>query len=333
MKSRNLFLDANVYIEKQYNFEAKIFERISHLTNFNSIQLLVSKIIINEVMENGKRHLTEEVSRFNSSVQKMSLVKRVSKTSVPSGLSSDEEKELVENFVESLEDFFFSYRYTVLDDYLIDTRSVFHTYFKKHPPFSSKKKHEFPDAFVLLSIERWADRNQEFVAVVSKDKDWIDFCNKSKSLHHYETLEGYVGEYNKHEEKLTNKVLGIVGENEEWLGEILIDFILGFDFHFESSEVDGVSCESFDMYEVNMIAVSEAEVYIDVIFDLTITGDVTDYDRYGPAGITSVSTSMNYAVGVTAVFDEKMENIEEWKDLELNSGNGFDLCEERFPYK
>lgn len=58
-------------------------------------------------------------------------------------------------------------------------------YFERKPPFeeSNPKKSEFPDAIALQTLEAWASKTGENLLVVSKDKDWKGFCEKSKRLH------------------------------------------------------------------------------------------------------------------------------------------------------
>ncbi|MDR6236461.1 PIN domain-containing protein [Pseudomonas oryzihabitans] len=67
----------------------------------------------------------------------------------------------------------------------ISTRNLFKLYFNNKPPFhrNNDKKHEFPDAVALLSLEAHAENGG--ILVVSSDKDWIEFCNSSenKRLH------------------------------------------------------------------------------------------------------------------------------------------------------
>lgn len=57
-------------------------------------------------------------------------------------------------------------------------------YFDCKPPFSNKKdkKHEFPDAIAILSLEAWAKENHTKMLVVSADDGWISYCNESENL-------------------------------------------------------------------------------------------------------------------------------------------------------
>ena len=61
---------------------------------------------------------------------------------------------------------------------------VLRRYFQIEAPFEAgdKKKHEFPDAFALVSLEAWASRRNTLLLCVSGDKGWRDFANDSAHL-------------------------------------------------------------------------------------------------------------------------------------------------------
>ncbi|MEI8714778.1 PIN domain-containing protein [Mesorhizobium sp. ISC11] len=73
---------------------------------------------------------------------------------------------------------------TILDDVkLVDTATIFDSYFSGTPPFGSgKKKDEFPDALALNALEATALEQDTRILVVSKDGDWHAFCESSERL-------------------------------------------------------------------------------------------------------------------------------------------------------
>lgn len=68
---------------------------------------------------------------------------------------------------------------------------MFDRYFSGRPPFGGgkDKKHEFPDAAALLSLEWTAGQRDCSVIVVSKDKGWQAFAEQSEVLYFVESLE------------------------------------------------------------------------------------------------------------------------------------------------
>ena len=64
----------------------------------------------------------------------------------------------------------------------IDAEEVFDLFFNKRPPFSTKKRTEFPDAFAALALRDWADQEQSELLVVADDGDWSQFCDTTPRL-------------------------------------------------------------------------------------------------------------------------------------------------------
>ena len=53
-------------------------------------------------------------------------------------------------------------------------------YFDHSAPFgAASKKHEFPDAIALLSLEKWAEMERKKILAVSTDSDWAEFAKES----------------------------------------------------------------------------------------------------------------------------------------------------------
>ena len=76
------------------------------------------------------------------------------------------------------------------DTELVDTAVLFEGYFAGKPPFGTdKKKFEFPDALALNALERAAEVRGIGILVVSKDKDWRNFCDNSSHLYIVENIE------------------------------------------------------------------------------------------------------------------------------------------------
>lgn len=64
----------------------------------------------------------------------------------------------------------------------VEIEEVFELFYQNKPPFSSneKKRYEFPDAFILKSIETWSIKNKKKMIFLSKDKDFNGY--KSRNL-------------------------------------------------------------------------------------------------------------------------------------------------------
>ncbi|CAN7401531.1 PIN domain-containing protein [Rhizobium sp. LjRoot254] len=88
---------------------------------------------------------------------------------------------------------------------------VLRRYFIADPPFekSEKKKHEFPDAFALLSLEQSAKERQTTFLCVSPDRGWAAFAEKSDHLVVFPKLDVVLSWFNDPGRHVADRVIGI----------------------------------------------------------------------------------------------------------------------------
>ena len=73
----------------------------------------------------------------------------------------------------------------------VEATELFERYFAGLPPFGDgRRKDEFPDALALLALEKFAEIEDSGMIVVSKDKDWRNFCRDSNRLFLVPEVEG-----------------------------------------------------------------------------------------------------------------------------------------------
>jgi hypothetical protein len=68
---------------------------------------------------------------------------------------------------------------------------LFQRYFTEAAPFGRgrDKKHEFPDAAALVSLERYAARMEIALVVASKDEGWADYASSSSRIYCVDSLQ------------------------------------------------------------------------------------------------------------------------------------------------
>lgn len=74
-------------------------------------------------------------------------------------------------------------------------------YFDHRPPFADKetKKHEFPDAISVLTLESWAAEHKTKMVVVTNDGDWVAYCAESDRLIPVDDLAAALGCFQEQE--------------------------------------------------------------------------------------------------------------------------------------
>lgn len=129
------------------------------------------------------------------------------------------------------------------------SEEILRRYFGLIVPFEKRetKKHEFPDAFALLSLEQVAASRKTLIVCVSPDKGWADFALRSDHLVVVPELDELLSWFNDPDSYLANKVLAVwlKGHAEQLDTEVdrAFEYYLdGLDF-----EVEGDAPLSFEV--------------------------------------------------------------------------------------
>lgn len=98
----------------------------------------------------------------------------------------------------------------------VDINELNSHYFDIKPPFenNSKKKAEFPDAMALLSLETWAKQRNTYVLLVSGDKGWRKFSEKSDNLICVESLEIALDHFNETARSVADEIVSNLQNRE-----------------------------------------------------------------------------------------------------------------------
>ena len=65
-------------------------------------------------------------------------------------------------------------------------------YFEVSPPFSEKKPKEFPDAFIISSLDKYCKDNHANIAVIGHDGDFDQACSSRRYIWYFPDLEKYI---------------------------------------------------------------------------------------------------------------------------------------------
>jgi hypothetical protein len=87
----------------------------------------------------------------------------------------------------------------LIDSSGVEIDLVFEKYFNNEAPFKEGlKKNEFPDAFILATIDFWCSTNNEKMIIVSSDDDWLKY--KSERLIKIKELDELLNQITIHKE-------------------------------------------------------------------------------------------------------------------------------------
>ncbi len=193
---------------------------------------------------------------------------------------------------------------TVEADDHINVGDVLACYFDRSPPFHAEnpKKNEFPDAIALLSLDGWARDNETEVIVVSRDEDWISFCEKSDNLHHVKELPLALALFQSPDEavgKMVEDLRAMLNDptsdvfsrleyeirNLEWSEYITFNGDSQFQLDEDDPHVDIEKCYFVDQKD-SIVVTDIEEDAISVVFALQVEGEiVVNYEFHKWDGI------------------------------------------------
>jgi len=169
----------------------------------------------------------------------------------------------------------------------ISIENLLEKYFSRNPPFSEKKKYEFPDAINLLAIESWCIKNNQDMCIISSDNDIKNYCADKEILHYYSSIEEFLDHVTSIYEYKYNIIKHLFINNfEEGAVELIKEEFesLGFILDNEDGEVEFIEAyfvEIEDEDEVNITEISDDIATITFEARVWFNADVTynDYEN------------------------------------------------------
>ena len=183
LQTRLAFIDTSAFEKKNYQFGQYALGRLQELIEDEKIHLLITDVTRKEIDSHLKRK-SEEAASMISKMQRDGMFLRNTPNLDCHGIFTKVKGEDIYTVVsKKFDDFVESGYVETINVSIVNPQLVFDAYFNNRPPFGKEsKKHEFPDAFALLSLEGWAESSGKKLLVVSKDGDWTRFCKDSELL-------------------------------------------------------------------------------------------------------------------------------------------------------
>ncbi|NQD71984.1 DUF4935 domain-containing protein [Sphingobacterium shayense] len=211
----NLFLDSSIFIRYNY-LEGGTIKSILNLSKHNMINVFITEVVYEEVLSNFNKSFQElqaslkkkpytilANTNYNEDYNRLK-----STSSVPKVFKNVFDKAIKDNKVKVVEN-----SYADIDEIML-------SYFERTPPFSEKKKTEFPDAVSLSALKKYFFKAKVYCTVYSTDKDLANYNADYILLGDIDKLDSYISE--KHKE----------------LDHITIEFIKQFEIILKGNESD-----------------------------------------------------------------------------------------------
>lgn len=170
-----VFVDTSVFIAENFFTPGNRINTLRQLAIDKKITLVLSEITIKEVRKHVKSSVRESWRNFDKSCKALR-----NRPELDAWRKSTNEKIEEQLALGLFDEFLSSTGAKILDySYCSDVEQVFTEYFEQQKPFAEgRKKDEFPDAFVLVSLERFATEKNEIIIVLSEDLDIKGYVSK-----------------------------------------------------------------------------------------------------------------------------------------------------------
>lgn len=174
---------------------------------------------------------------------------------------------------------------------LCSAEEVMTNYFEGKPPFeeSGPKKHEFPDAVALLSLQKWAETTGKKVLAVSSDKGWAEFAKGSDYIDVEPDLGKALATLQMHTDGAMKTALALLSkaENgslpdiretiEEQLGDLLREWEWDAEGHsayyyeLDSTDIDldGFGFSRNGQFDLSIVRMGSNEIVVQVEVDVS----------------------------------------------------------------
>ena len=215
MKFNVITLDTNIFHRENYNLENGILVTLEQFSRISNIDFVLSEIVLREI----KAHMKENTQKFTSEYIKSlkeGLFYQIDDTITKDKIKEIKDKDIVEIIKNRFVRYAEKTKLNIIPADNVDLQAIIKDYFNENPPFSEKKKEEFPDAIALQSLENWAIHNNKTILVVSNDKDWQQYCETSSVMHCVKTIEEALSSLYKNEEFLLKRLKDIFSNCEQY---------------------------------------------------------------------------------------------------------------------
>lgn len=187
----NIFIDTQVFVQKNFNFNNELFERLISASEDGLISIYLTDIVKNEVESKIYEQVFDKIKNsLNKFTKEAKILRNLSEYRNTFDIGENLDQIYID-LINQLNQFLKDAGVEVISVNDVSPAFIFEMYFKGISPFSKKKRDEFPDAFSLVALENWFKKLNEEIIVVSDDEDLKNYCEKSNTLIYEPSLESF----------------------------------------------------------------------------------------------------------------------------------------------
>ena len=277
-----VFIDTSVFIKENYFAPENRIHTLADLARRGKVRIVMTEITCQEIRKHIKSDIRTAWKDFNSKSRTLR-----NNPLVDSWYRDTNENKEIDATLKQF-DAFISVA-TVLDySFCLDVEKVFSQYFGRQKPFGDgMKKDEFPDAFVLESLEQYAVKIHRKINILSLDKDLEDYKSKhlicvdyrqfvSEKLKEDTSLEALNSRLTKDKAYLEhyarNEASDYLDDSRIYMGYLSHLNVIGHDVVDVSAEIDALD------YEIIGVKPHFIDLVLAPVVSFTVNVDYNDFD-------------------------------------------------------
>jgi hypothetical protein len=203
-------LDTNIFDQKHLNLERGILAQFKQFAE-GSAKFVLSEVVLREVFRHLKSDADLAKQQLETAIRQSGLARLfdeetlVSLRTLVSGAldASDAANRNLRNWTART-------GCEIVHASGANMERLIGMYFAPEVPFEEGKKHEFPDAIALITLEDWAKTNGKKLLAITRDKGWISFCEKSEWIDTESDVSSALQRFQAHTESARGLVASLL---------------------------------------------------------------------------------------------------------------------------
>jgi hypothetical protein len=284
LKTRNVFLDTSAFINENFGLKSTAFKSLISLAKMGSVFIKTTDITLREIKVQLRANLENAQKTLMSKKRDIRVLRNDSKDRFLTLFEGFNTSELEKEIWDAIETDLKNSKTETLEAVQVPASKVFDMYFDRLPPFGSKeKKAEFPDAFVICSLESWCATNNALLYVVSSDNDMRSACEKSSMLLHLSSIAEFVDLVIRTDSSEADFLLSFFMDNSKRIVDAISAEVSDkmIDLKDEDGEGEVVSVDNvtLELESSSIIEVGEERAVMDIMAEVSFTASVSYKDQ------------------------------------------------------
>lgn len=294
-----LFLDTSIYEANNF-LEGNRIQQFFKLAEEGAIVILMPKITYHEIRNRLTGHLQAALPEYKKARDNVRILRNV--PSLTKNFPMLKRDQVVQELLDTFDQQLNKSKVVFINFPEMETAQIFERYFSNQFPFGKgEKKHEFPDAFALASVELWSKENGHKAFILSNDKDILNYKSDNvRVVQHYDAfldrMLRRITIANKNAERLaivkqrfSTEYKNLEAQVEDWVrkelsGKRAYSAYTHIDIHDIDIQVCEASLSDYQLVRISntdILLETQAKVYlrVEIEIDDESTGIYDDEER------------------------------------------------------